>query len=184
MIPPAGDSGRTQPCGIAKPPKPRDDGRMNRSSTPLRTLLAGALLLLASSACSSDAPRAGAPVAAPAAAPATPAASSTSATPASLLAAIDAERGAARCDGNAQCHTIGVGAKACGGPERYLAWSSKGGDGSRLKALVAQHAELRRREDAASGMMSTCSVVPDPGATCQAGRCVLQPSGPGGSLAR
>lgn len=148
---------------------------MNRSSPSLRTLFAGALLLLAGSACSSDAPRADAPAPAPASAPA---------TPASLLAAIEAERGAARCDSDAQCRTIGVGAKACGGPERYLAWSSKDGDGSRLKALVEQHAALRRQEDAARGMMSTCNLIPDPGATCQAGQCVLRPPGLGGSQAR
>jgi hypothetical protein len=147
------------------------------TTTPLRALIAGALLLLANSACSSDAPRAAVPASASAPAP-------DPASAASLLAQIEAERGAAQCDTAAQCHTIGIGAKACGGPERYLAWSSKDGDGSRLKALVAQHAELRRREDAASGMMSTCSVVPDPGATCQAGRCVLNAPGLGGSQAR
>lgn len=146
---------------------------MTHQSISVRSLLATALLLLASSACSSDAPRADAP--APASAPA---------TPASLLAAIEAERGAAPCDSDAQCRTIGVGAKACGGPERYLAWSSKDGDGSRLKALVEQHAALRRQEDAASGMMSTCNLIPDPGATCQAGQCVLRPPGLGGSQAR
>lgn len=150
---------------------------MTHQSISVRSLLATALLLLASSACSSDAPRADAP--APAPAPA-----SAPATPASLLAAIEAERGAASCDSDAQCRTIGVGAKACGGPERYLAWSSKDGDGSRLKALVEQHAALRRQEDAASGMMSTCNLIPDPGATCQAGQCVLRPPGLGGSQAR
>jgi hypothetical protein len=159
---------------------------MNRPFPPLRAVLAGAFLLLAGSACSSDAPRANAPAAPPAAASATaPAApAAPAATPASLLAAIEAERGAARCDGDAQCHTIGVGSKACGGPERYMAWSSKDGDGSRLKALVQQHAELRKMEDTASGMMSTCNLILDPGATCQAGQCVLRAPGPGGSQAR
>lgn len=154
---------------------------MNRPFPPLRAVLAGAFLLLAGSACSSDAPRANAPAAPTAAASAS---ATAPATPASLLAAIEAERGAARCDGDAQCHTIGVGSKACGGPERYLAWSSKDGDGSRLKALVQQHAALRRQEDAASGMMSTCNLMLDPGATCQAGQCVLRAQGPGGSQAR
>lgn len=154
---------------------------MNRPFPLLRTVLAGAFLLLAGSACSSDAPRANAPVAPPAAASSS---ATAPATPASLLAAIEAERGAARCDGDAQCHTIGVGSKACGGPERYLAWSSKDGDGSRLKALVQQHAELRKMEDTASGMMSTCNLILDPGATCQAGQCVLRAPGPGGSQAR
>lgn len=128
-------------------------------------LLAGLALLLASSACRSDAPQAAAP---------------------DLLARIAAERGTAACTMDAQCHSIGVGAKACGGPERYLAWSSRDNDGTRLRALVAEHAAARRAEDRKAGMMSTCSMVPDPGATCAAGQCVLRANGPGpgGSQAR
>jgi hypothetical protein len=135
-----------------------------------RTLvrLAGLALLLASSACRSDAPQV----------PST----NVDKGSAPLLARIEAERGAAACDADDQCHTIGVGHKACGGPERYLAWSSKHSDGMRLRALVAEHAAARRAEDAKAGMMSTCSVVPDPGATCAAGQCVLRATnnGPGG----
>jgi hypothetical protein len=140
---------------------------MNLHTLP-RTLarLAGLALLLASSACRSDAPQA----------------PSTAAGSASLLARIEAERGDAACDADDQCHTIGVGHKACGGPERYLAWSSKNGDGARLRALVAEHAAARQAEDTKKGMMSTCSVVLDPGATCAAGQCVLRATnnGPGG----
>lgn len=77
------------------------------------------------------------------------------------------------CDNSSQCHSLGVGAKACGGPENYLAWSSKNGDGAQLKALVRQHAAARRADDQRLGMMSTCSIVSDPGATCRAGQCVL-----------
>ncbi|MFS2018250.1 hypothetical protein ACEN88_16945 [Massilia sp. CT11-108] len=128
--------------------------------------LAGLALLLASSACRSDAPQV----------------PSTATGSAPVLARIEAERGAAACDTDDQCHTIGVGHKACGGPERYLAWSSKNNDGTRLRALVAEHAAARQAEDTKKGMMSTCSVVPDPGATCAAGQCVLRATnnGPGG----
>ncbi|WP_343731761.1 hypothetical protein [Duganella sp.] len=77
------------------------------------------------------------------------------------------------CDNSSQCHSIGIGSKACGGPENYLAWSSKNSDGAQLKALVEQHAAARRADDKRQGMMSTCSVVSDPGATCRAGTCVL-----------
>ena len=138
---------------------------------PSRTLarLAGLALLLASSACRSDAPQVPSTQADKGSAP--------------LLARIEAERGDAACDADDQCHTIGVGHKACGGPERYLAWSSKNGEGTRLRALVAEHAAARRAEDARNGMMSTCSVVQDPGAACSAGHCVLRATngGPGGT---
>lgn len=102
---------------------------------------------------------------------------------ASLLAQIQAEVGAAACDSTQQCQTIAIGAKACGGPERYLAWSSKEHDGKKLKALAQAQAEASRKQQQADGMMSTCSIVTDPGATCEAGRCVLQKSGLGGSSA-
>ena len=137
---------------------------------PSRTLvrLAGLALLLASSACRSDAPQL----------PST----NVDKGSAPLLARIEAERGAAACDADDQCHTIGVGHKACGGPERYLAWSSKNSDGTRLRALVAEHAAARRAEDAKNGIMSTCSVVQDPGAMCSAGHCVPRAiNGPGGT---
>ena len=102
---------------------------------------------------------------------------------ASLLAQIQAEVGAAACDSTQQCHTLAIGAKACGGPERYLAWSSKDYDGKKLKALAQAQAEASRKQQQADGMMSTCAIVTDPGATCEAGRCVLQKSGLGGSSA-
>jgi hypothetical protein len=79
------------------------------------------------------------------------------------------------CDSDRQCHTLGVGGKACGGPENYLAWSSKHKDGAQLKALAEQHSAARRAEASRQGMMSTCSVVSDPGASCRAGVCILNP---------
>ena len=102
---------------------------------------------------------------------------------AGLLAQIQAEVGAAACDSTQQCHTLAIGAKACGGPERYLAWSSKDHDGKTLKALAQAQAEASRKQQQADGMMSTCAIVTDPGATCEAGRCVLQKSIMGGSSA-
>ncbi|MDI3295322.1 hypothetical protein [Janthinobacterium tructae] len=125
-------------------------------------------LLLATSACGSAPPQNDAP----------PAPGN-----AGLLMQIQAEVGAAACDSTQQCHTLAIGAKACGGPERYLAWSSKDYDGKKLKALAQAQAEASRKQQQADGMMSTCAIVTDPGATCEAGRCVLQKSGLGGSSA-
>lgn len=99
--------------------------------------------------------------------------------PAPLLQQIQAEIGDAACDAAAQCRTLALGSKACGGPERYLAWSSARSDGARLGQLAAQYAAARQAEDARSGMMSTCEMVIDPGATCRQNRCVLLPRGPG-----
>ncbi len=82
------------------------------------------------------------------------------------LEAIEREIGDAACETSAQCRTIGVGAKACGGPEAYLAWSSAVSDPARLAALVSRHREARRQEVERSGMLSDCQITPDPGAVC------------------
>jgi len=103
----------------------------------------------------------------PAAAPAEPAATTQSLrSSAEWLAAIEREIGDAACETSAQCRTIGVGAKACGGPQAYLAWSSEVSDPARLAALVSGHREARRLEVERSGLLSDCRITPDPGAAC------------------
>lgn len=101
---------------------------------------------------------------------------------ASLWQQIQAEVGDAACDGPQQCHTIAVGAKSCGGPEAYLAWSSKRSDASRLASLAARHAAARKIENERGGMQSDCTLVLDPGASCVRGRCMLFSSGKGANM--
>jgi hypothetical protein len=121
------------------------------NTTSFLSRLGGALLLaVAGSACSG---------AAPAPAP-------------DLMQQLRAEIGSAACDSTQQCQTVAIGNKACGGPESYLAWSSKASDGAKVLRLAAAHSAKRKSENEASGMLSTCSAVMDPGATCSAGRCV------------
>lgn len=84
--------------------------------------------------------------------------------------------GSATCSADAQCRTVAVGAKACGGPAGYLAWSSQNTDAEKVQALAAKQADAQRREVEASGLRSNCAFVADPGAVCTAGRCEL--SGP------
>jgi len=67
--------------------------------------------------------------------------------------------------------SLPVGAKACGGPEGYVAVSAANADAAR--ALAARHAAARRAENAAAPeVRSNCRMVMDPGAQCVAGRCV------------
>jgi len=126
----------------------------------LLRLLAASLLVLGASACSS------------------PPAPGNITGNASLAEQITQEIGSALCDTPQQCQTIAIGARACGGPERYLAWSSKSSDGMQLKALAQAQTEAARQQQQEGGMASICSIVTDPGATCVANRCVLQGSGP------
>ncbi|MCZ8073855.1 MAG: hypothetical protein O9341_06955 [Paucibacter sp.] len=101
-----------------------------------------------------------------------------------LLKSLETEIGEARCSSDAQCHSLAVGAKACGGPEGYRAWSSQhNGDGKKLQALADQQAAARRAEQSQGGMMSNCAIEPEPGARCQAGRCALRPRAAAGASA-
>ena len=85
---------------------------------------------------------------------------------------VDALIGRAACESDAQCRTVAVGSNACGGPQRYLAWSIR----STEAVAVARAADRSVREAntaaTASGILSTCRVVSDPGA-----HCVRPPSG-------
>lgn len=116
-----------------------------------------------------SAPAASAPAPQPAPAPA-PAGERAHA---GLLQKIRDEIGMAECDNASQCKTLPIGHKSCGGPEGYLAYSTKSGNSERLLALAGQYAAARKAENERSGMLSNCRMEPDPGATCVASRCVL-----------
>ena len=86
---------------------------------------------------------------------------------------IATEIGEAACEHDSQCRTLAVGARACGGPERWLAWSVVSSRGDRLEALSQELSALVQARNERSGLMSTCVVVPDPGAFCRTGQCVV-----------
>ncbi|MFT3817080.1 MAG: hypothetical protein QM750_05540 [Rubrivivax sp.] len=138
---------------------PRAACRRTELTTPLAATLLAAVLALA--ACRS------APAAAPAAG-------------ATGLAEIEALIGAASCRRDEDCRAIGIGARACGGPEAYRAWSVIDSDERRLTERVQQDAAARRAELERLGMHSTCQVLPRPRVSCRiaagaaSGRCVLQ----------
>ncbi|RTL32730.1 MAG: hypothetical protein EKK53_29050 [Burkholderiales bacterium] len=81
--------------------------------------------------------------------------------------------GPARCTADSQCRTLPIGAKACGGPAGYWAWSTLNTDAQAVQDLAARQGKAAREEVAASGMQSNCAIVTDPGARCDAGVCKL-----------
>ena len=93
---------------------------------------------------------------------------------AALLARINVEIGDARCTSDAQCRTLPIGEKACGGPEYWLAWSTTTGRADLLQRRAEELAALQRQRNERSGIQSTCQYSADPGAICQAQRCVLR----------
>jgi hypothetical protein len=77
------------------------------------------------------------------------------------------------CTDDSQCHTLPLGASACGGPEGYLPWSSANTSSDALRALGERYQAERRAANAASGRAGACRFSPDPGAVCRAGACQL-----------
>ena len=90
-----------------------------------------------------------------------------------LLAQIRALIGNASCTDGSQCRTLPIGARACGGPEGYLAYSTSSAPEAELKALAERHKQERADFHAKSGALSNCRYMPDPGAVCVAGTCQL-----------
>ena len=87
------------------------------------------------------------------------------------LARIRALAGTPACSSDAQCHSLPLGARACGGPESYLVWSSASTSQAEIEALGERYKEERRAANAASRRVSTCQFLMDPGAVCRAGTC-------------
>jgi hypothetical protein len=103
--------------------------------------------------------------------------------PGDTLAQIRALIGDAACTDSSQCRTVGIGARPCGGPQAYLAWSTAHTDGAALAALAEKFRLEREAVNAASGELSNCRFFPDPGASCRAGTCQLNPVTPDGNSA-
>ncbi|KQZ43781.1 hypothetical protein [Duganella sp. Root1480D1] len=85
------------------------------------------------------------------------------------------------CTTSQQCKTVPVGAKSCGGPESYLAYSTARTSTEKANALAERYRKEREAENQASGLASDCRFLMDPGAQCRAGSCQL--GGSNGALA-
>lgn len=103
--------------------------------------------------------------------------------PADPMAEVQRLIGDAACRNDADCRTVGVGHRACGGPQAYLPWSAWRTSARALdQAAAATRAPARATAGAAPArtpepMMSTCQVAVDPGARCVG----ATPGTPGGS---
>lgn len=132
------------------------------------------LVLLSLLACAACTTRADAPGAAPAAQPATPAAPTASApATADTLAQIKDLIGKAECASDSQCQILPIGARPCGGPASYLAWSTAKTSSSEIQALADRYRNEQQERNARSGMVSDCRAIAPPAAVCRAGGCQL-----------
>ena len=110
---------------------------------------------------------------------------------AALQAQVQRLIGRAACDSPAQCRTLPLGARACGGPDAFVAWSVLGTDQAALRRAAARYTQWQAQQQARGGAMSICMVEPDPGAVCakpnaagglKPGQCVLGPAAVGSEL--
>ena len=96
-------------------------------------------------------------------------------TESELLDKLRAEISGAPCDDTTQCRTLLMGAKACGGPEYWLPWSTLVSHADRLQVLSDAYASLQiQRVRSRGGVNSNCQWLDDPGAVCQARHCELR----------
>jgi hypothetical protein len=85
---------------------------------------------------------------------------------------------AAACTADTECRTVAVGAKACGGPTGYRAYSGKTVSPDSVEALAQHERELAAAQAKASHQVSPCFMLADPGARCVQNKCVTGRAGP------
>jgi hypothetical protein len=106
-----------------------------------------------------------------------------------LLADVQRLIGRAACTADAQCRSLALGARACGGPDAYVAWSVLGTDEAALRRAAGRYGQWQAQAQARRSVASICMVEADPGAVCardaaagaqSLGRCVLGTGGQAG----
>lgn len=95
--------------------------------------------------------------------------------PVDLLQEIRSAAGVARADDLSQCRAIGLGAKPCCGPERYLLYSTLTADEQRLLALVERYNQAAEQRSRDEGLVSDCQVVEEPALALEGGFCMAIP---------
>jgi hypothetical protein len=75
---------------------------------------------------------------------------------------IEQEIGTPTANESSQCKLIAFGSKPCGGPARYLVYSTEKTDESRLKRLVNEFNGLAKKINEERKMMSDCMLVTEP----------------------
>lgn len=72
------------------------------------------------------------------------------------------------------CASVGIGAKACGGPAEYVVYCATAVDEPALLDLVAEHVALSEEENARTNAVSDCSLVGPPAIALVDGTCTAQ----------
>jgi hypothetical protein len=91
-----------------------------------------------------------------------------------LDAMIKAEIGEPRANDVSQCRSIPFGAKACGGPATYLAYSLARTNEGKLRVLIDEYNQNARNYNHSRNLMSDCMFVSEPKIELTEGICKLQ----------
>src|SRR5688572_24148758 len=83
------------------------------------------------------------------------------------------------CSSVTVCRVIPVGAKPCGGPWRYVAYSTVNTDSIKLANVAARLENLESNLNKRTGLSSDCSLVSPPVLDCVAGTCAVSPPSAG-----
>jgi hypothetical protein len=103
-----------------------------------------------------------------------PAAGSDEAALETLRAEIVTAIGEPRCANLVHCRALALGARPCGGPSEYLAYSSITGNRELLEAKAYEYGFLQEEVNRKQSAAGTCAVLPQPRAACIDGRCSLR----------
>ncbi len=75
--------------------------------------------------------------------------------------------GPAACTSDSDCRALPIGARACGGPDRFLPYSVRATDEAALARLAADHARLSAELLREQGAVGACVVAETPTAYCE-----------------
>jgi hypothetical protein len=81
--------------------------------------------------------------------------------------------GEPRCANLVHCRVLALGARPCGGPSEYLAFSSLTAKREILEAKAYEYSFLEEEVNRSKAAVGSCEVLPPPHATCVDGRCTL-----------
>lgn len=81
------------------------------------------------------------------------------------------------CQQDQECKVLGIGARACGGPDQFIVYSENHTDGKMLAITSERYAKLKKEKQSRLGVAGTCQVLETPLAACQSNKCVILDSG-------
>ncbi len=75
------------------------------------------------------------------------------------------------CQQDSDCAIVGLGARACGGPDSYAVYSKANIDAEQLESMTKQLESLHKTYNQENQIMSICMMEPKPGFACINNQC-------------